>query len=322
MSQISLKSFANMVSIMAVTGSILVACGGSSTATTTTGTTDTTIATDTTTAIQTRSWKDIAYATASNSQKMDIYLPSSGSGAFPTVIWIHGGAFKFGDKANPQSLTALNNAGYAVVSVNYRLSNEAQWPAQLDDLKSIVTYLRTNAATYHLDTNKIGAWGASAGGHLTAMMGIALAADPATRIQAAVDWFGPIDFYNMDTDILATNVTRCTGANGAANSPESALIGATVSENKSKADAASPLSYLAALPTTTTLPPFYVSHGLMDCNIAAAQSEHLHNAIRAKFGESKSTYLPLANGTHGGGDFTAAYVETAVIDFLNLHLKQ
>ena len=271
--------------------------------------------------ITTRTWLNVAYASVSTAQKLDIYLPTTGNGPFPTVIWIHGGAFKFGDKASPQSLTALNNAGYAVVSVNYRLSGEAQWPAQLADLKSIVTYLRTNASQYALDANKFAAWGASAGGHLAAMTGIALAGDASTRVQAVVDWFGPMDFYNMDADMIASGVTRCTTANGAADSPESALIGATVSENKAKSDAASPLSYLSALPTTTTLPPFLIMHGLMDCNIAPKQSERLHTAIQAKFGTSKSTFLKLTAGTHGGGEFIEAYVETTVIDFLNTYLK-
>lgn len=271
--------------------------------------------------LTTRTWLNVAYASASTAQQLDIYLPSTGSGPFPTVIWIHGGAFKFGDKANPQSLVALNNAGYAVVSVNYRLSGEAQWSAQLDDLKSIVTYLRTNASQYALDSSKFAAWGASAGGHLAAMTGIALASDASTRVQAVVDWFGPMDFYNMDADMIASGVTRCTTANGAADSPESALIGATVSENKAKADAASPLTYLAALPTSTSLPPFLIMHGLMDCNIAPKQSERLHTAIQAKFGSTKSSFMKLAAGTHGGGEFKEAYVETTVIEFLNTYLK-
>lgn len=273
------------------------------------------------TAGTTRTWLNVAYATASAAQAMDIYLPTTGTGPFPTVIWIHGGAFKFGDKANPQSLTALNNAGYAVVSINYRLSGEAQWPAQLNDLKSMVTYLRTHATEYALDTNKFAVWGASAGGHLASMTGIALASDSTTRMQAVVNWFGPIDFYNMDEDMIASGVTRCTGANGAADSPESALIGATVSENKAKADAASPLTYLAALPASTQLPPFLIMHGLMDCNIAPKQSERLHTAIQAKFGSTKSSILKLAAGTHGGGEFKDAYVETTVIDFLDTYLK-
>lgn len=269
----------------------------------------------------TRTWLNVAYATASTAQVLDIYLPTTGNGPFPTIIWIHGGAFKFGDKANPQSLTTLNNAGYAVVSINYRLSGEAQWAAQLADLKSMITYLRAHSTEYALDTNKLGVWGASAGGHLAAMTGIALANDSATRVQAVVDWFGPMDFYNMDTDIIASGVTRCTTANGAADSPESALIGATVSTNKAKADAASPLSYLAALPASTNLPPFLIMHGLMDCNIAPKQSERLHTAIQTKFGTTKSSFMKLAAGTHGGGEFQEAYVETTVIDFLDTYLK-
>lgn len=299
--------------LLGLLGVGLVGCNSSSSTTST--------STDTSTVITTRTWTDVAYASTSSSQKMDIYLPSTGTGPFPTVIWVHGGAFKFGDKANPQSLSALNTAGYAVVSVNYRLSGEAQWPAQLDDLKSIVIYLRNNASTYALDKTKFAAWGASAGGHLASMMGIALADNADTRIQAVVDWFGPMDFYNMDADMVATGVTRCTGANGDASSPESALIGATVSTNKALSDAASPLTYLAQLPSTTTLPPFFIMHGLLDCNIAPKQSERLHSAIQAKFGASASTYNTLANAGHGTGDFQATYVETMVIDFLNAHLK-
>ncbi len=143
----------------------------------------------------TRTWTDVAYASASNTQKLDIYLPATGDGPFPVVIWIHGGAFKMGSKANPQSQTTLNNNGFAVVSINYRLSGEAKWPAQLEDLKSVVKFLRTNASTYKINPDKIGAWGASAGGHLAAMTGIALSLDATTKIQATVDWFGPIDFF-------------------------------------------------------------------------------------------------------------------------------
>ena len=311
-----MKNRVAIVLLSSLLGFGMVGCNDSSSSSTTT-----TTSTDTSTVVTTRTWTDVAYASTSASQKMDIYLPSTGSGPFPTVIWIHGGAFKFGDKARPQSLTALNTAGYAVVSVNYRLSGEAQWPAQLDDLKSIVTYLRTNASTYALDKTKFAAWGASAGGHLASMMGIALADNADTRIQAVVDWFGPMDFYYMDEDMVASGVTRCTGANGDASSPESVLIGATVSANKTLSDAASPLSYLAQLPASTTVPPFFIMHGLMDCNIAPKQSERLHTALQAKWGASASTYNTLANAGHGTGDFKETYVETMVIDFLNAQLK-
>jgi acetyl esterase/lipase len=268
----------------------------------------------------TRTWTNVTYASASTRNVLDIYLPPTGDGPFPVVIWIHGGAFKMGSKDNPQSKSALNNAGFAVVSINYRLSSEAIWPAQLDDLKAVVKFLRTNASTYFLNTDKIGSWGASAGGHLSAMMGIALARDPETRIQACVDWFGPVDFYNMDADIALSGVARCTGANGDANSPESALIGVQVSTHKAESDNASPVVKATLLDASVNVPPFLIMHGGKDCNIGAKQSERLNEAINTKYGTTKSTYVFLANGTHGGGDFTLASTEKTVIDFFTSKL--
>ncbi len=93
--------------------------------------------------------KDLAYATVSSAQKLDIYLPTTGSGPFPLVIMVHGGGFMFGDKADGGGLTgvdALLAAGYAVASINYRLSGEAQYPAQIHDAKAAVRFLRANAA--------------------------------------------------------------------------------------------------------------------------------------------------------------------------------
>ncbi|GEM_PF-3505976 len=122
----------------------------------------------------------------------------------------------------------------------------------------------------------------------------------------------------MDADIAASGVSRCTGANGDANSPESALIGAQVSTNQALSDAASPLTFLAQ---TTDIPPFLIMHGGKDCNIGANQSVRLHNAITAKYGAGKSTYVFLPNATHGQGDFTLSSTETTVIEFFKTNLK-
>ena len=116
---------------------------------------------------------DVAYADASESQKLDIYLPNSGSGPFPVIVAIHGGAFLMGDKADGQLTPMLAglDRGYAVVSINYRLSNEAKFPAQINDVKAAIRFVRANAGTYGLDPNKIAAWGGSSGGYLAAMLG-------------------------------------------------------------------------------------------------------------------------------------------------------
>lgn len=267
-----------------------------------------------------RSWTNVSYSSTSSACKLDIFLPATGSGTFPVVVWIHGGAFKMGSKENPQSLTALNNAGFAVVSINYRLSTEAKWPAQLNDLKACVKFLKANAATYSLNPNKIASWGASAGAHLSCMMGAALASDPTTRIQATVSWFPPMHFYYMDADMALSGVSRCTGANGDASSPESALLGVTVSQNQAACYAASPISYVDTMNVNTPLPNFLLMHGGKDCNIGANQSVRFNTAITNRFGAGKSQYVFLPNGTHGGGDFTLASTETTVINFLKAQL--
>ena len=120
------------------------------------------------------SFIDLAYADQSEAQKLDLYLPTTGDGPFPVVMMVHGGGFMFGDKADGAGLTGVDQlleAGYAVASINYRLSGEATWPAQIYDAKAAVRFLRANAAQYNLDPERFGAWGASAGGNLVAMLG-------------------------------------------------------------------------------------------------------------------------------------------------------
>jgi len=299
----------NMAILLAIV-IIQVACSDNSETTTSTTSNNST----------SRLWTNVSYSSTSSACKLDIYLPSTGAGPFPVVVWIHGGAFKMGSKDNPQSLTALNNAGFAVVSINYRLSTEAKWPAQLNDLKSCVKFLKTNASTYSLNPNKIASWGASAGAHLSCMMGAALASDPTTRIQATVSWFPPMHFYYMDADMALSGVSRCTGANGDTSSPESALLGVTVSQNEAACYAASPISFVDTMNVNTALPNFLLMHGGKDCNIGANQSVRFYTAITNRFGASKATYQLLPNGTHGGGDFTLVSTETTVINFLKLQL--
>jgi acetyl esterase/lipase len=150
---------------------------------------------------------DIPYASLSEAQKLDIYLPTAEKGPFPVIIAVHGGAFLAGDKRDRQLEPMLHGLGrgYAVVSINYRLSPEATWPAQIHDCKAAVRWLRANASTYQLDPDNMVAWGASAGGHLSSMLGTTGDVaqledfnlgnpDQSSRVQAVVNWFGPTIF--------------------------------------------------------------------------------------------------------------------------------
>ena len=259
---------------------------------------------------------DIAYGAVSERNKLDLYLPEASNPS--VVIFVHGGAFMVGDKAGPQSLDALLAAGFAVVSVNYQLTDTAIWPAQLQDVTAAVAYVQTHAAELGIDGTRIALFGASAGGFLVSTTGIALASGPAP-VQAVVDWFGPVQFTTMDADIEATRVVRATGRNDAETSPESKLVGKVVAADPEAANAVSPLAYLAS--ATAPLPPFLIMHGDADTYVGRGQSERLRDALLANPLNSGVTYHLVKGGGHGTGTFQDVATTQIVVDFLNSALR-
>jgi acetyl esterase/lipase len=269
------------------------------------------------------SFTDLAYADQSEAQKLDLYLPTTGDGPFPVVVMVHGGGFMFGDKADGAGLTGVDQlleAGYAVSSINYRLSGEATWPAQINDAKAAVRYLRANAAQYNLDPEHFGAWGASAGGNLVAMLGTTCDvaelegaelgnADQSSCVQAVVDWFGPIDFLAMDAQFAGT---ECPATHDAADSPESMLVGAPIQTVPEIVATTNPMNYIDA-----TDAPFLIQHGSADCNIPPVQGQNLADAL----GAERATYTLIDGAGHGGSQFETPENLQLVLDFLNQHLK-
>jgi acetyl esterase/lipase len=155
--------------------------------------------------------KNLAYVTHGGpSQTLDLDTPQKAK-QVPLIVWIHGGAFLFGSKegfpVEPVPLHFLLE-GYAVASINYRLSLEAVFPAQLEDCKAAIRWLRAHADEFGVDPNRIGVWGASAGGNLAALLGttgevrdfeVGENLDYSSRVQAVCDFYGPTDFLQMDT---------------------------------------------------------------------------------------------------------------------------
>jgi acetyl esterase/lipase len=268
--------------------------------------------------------QDVAYATASETQKLDLYLPE-GDGPFPVVISVHGGGFMMGDKADAMGTTGFDQLlaeGYAVAAVNYRLSGEAEFPAAIDDVKAATRWLRANAAEYNLDTDNFGAWGASAGGNLVALLGTSCGAadiegadlgnaDQSSCVQAVVDWFGPTDFLQMDAQFAGTS---CPQTHDAADSPESQYLGAPVQDVPELAAQANPITYV-----TAEAPPFLIQHGTADCNVPPQQSQLLYDALTAAGVDATLNLLDGAG--HGGAEFSDAANMQLVVDFLNTNLK-
>ena len=137
--------------------------------------------------------------------RLDIYLPEKPTGRLPLVVWIHGGGWEAGSKEDCPAVPLIAK-GYAVASINYRFSQHALFPAQVEDCKAAIRWLRANAAKYHLDPDHIGVWGESAGGHLVAMLGTTGGIkefdkggnlDQSSRVQCVVDFFGPAEMLTM-----------------------------------------------------------------------------------------------------------------------------
>ncbi|WP_345104320.1 alpha/beta hydrolase [Candidatus Villigracilis vicinus] len=268
---------------------------------------------------------DLAYASVSETQKLDLYIPE-GTGPFPVVIMVHGGGFMFGDKADGAGLTGVDQllaAGYAVASINYRLSGEAQYPAQIHDAKAAVRFLRANAATYNLNADKFGAWGASAGGNLVSLLGTTCGVeelegdlgnnDQSSCVQAVVDWFGPIDFLKMQEQLTEAG---CSASTDDASSPESTLIGAAIQTVPEKVALTNPMNYI-----TPDDAPFFIQNGTADCNIPPVQNKNLADALTAVIGADNVTYSSLDGAGHGGSQFETEENVQLVISFLDKYLK-
>ncbi len=261
---------------------------------------------------------DLAYGPHPR-HKLDYYPNAAGA---PLVIYIHGGAFMMGDKSNTEwgdmhSITALVAGGFAVAALNYRFSQHAVWPAQLDDLRAALAFLRSGS--FGFDPANIGCFGPSAGGHLSLCMALDAARTANAALQACAAWFPVVDMLEMDADIEASGIARESGRNDGPDSPESRLIGGPIRENLGRARAASPLALLANLPETCPLPPFFIQHGAKDALIAAKQSQRMQAALLARGAACDLEILDA--GTHGGGAFDAPETMGRVVGFFQSSLK-
>ncbi len=273
---------------------------------------------------------DIAYATVSPAQKLDIYWPENGDGPFPVIVSIHGGAFMGGDKRDVQITPMLNGLqrNYCVVGLNYRMSGEAKFPALVHDVKAAIRWIRANAKTYLFDPNSIATWGGSAGGYQSLMAGVSARipeledpslgyADQPCHVQAVVDWFGPTDFLKMDEQLAESGLapTEEETHNGA-NSPESLLLGRKITEAPALVRAANPETYIHR-----NVPPFLIQHGTKDDTVPHQQSVNFAQKVRDACGSDRVVLELIDGARHGDPKFDTPKNVKKVLDFLDQHLK-
>jgi acetyl esterase/lipase len=270
---------------------------------------------------------NISYASISEAQKLDIYLPETVSTKLPVIVSIHGGAFMFGDKADNQVVPMLEGVirGYAVISINYRLSGESKFPSQINDVKTAIRWIKANAAKYNLDPDRIALWGGSAGGNLAALAGTSSDikeldglnpnnSEYTSNVQAVVDWFGPINFLEMDKQ-FAINKKGEANHNDA-NSPESKLVGNKITLAENLVQKANPETYISS-----DDPHFFIQHGTEDERVPTQQSINFYNKLVEKVGKEKVSIELLQGAKHGGEQFESKENLNKVFQFLDAILK-
>lgn len=235
----------------------------------------------------------------------------------PVVLWVHGGGWRRGSYENLPDWLA--GQGYLVGSVEYRLSEESKWPAQIEDCKLAVRWLRANAEQLNIDPNRIGCWGTSAGGHLVAMLGTT-AGDPAfegsggcagvsSAVQAVADYCGPSDF--TAPEVLQKDKSR---------ENMSFLLTKSFEEDPDLWKQASPIFHVKA-----GAAPFLIMHGDSDKVVSPKQSERMADAL-------KNAKLPVEYVSVKGGGHTfwrdgsavepnEEQIKTALLAFFEKHLK-
>jgi acetyl esterase/lipase len=244
---------------------------------------------------------------------LDLYVPKGATGPLPLVMWVHGGGWLAGDRSDGFFLPVVKS-GFAVASIDYRLSQVAIFPAQIYDCKAAVRWLRSNAAKYNINPNKIGAAGASAGGHLVALLGTTNG-DPqlegdegitgvSSDVQAVVDYFGPTDFTAIKQDATPEQLRNL-------NDPVTRLFGGPVFDHMDLARLASPMAHVSSKAC-----PFFIVQGDQDNIVPPSQSVHLNDALK-KAGVSSE--LVIVKGAGHGFDDPASYA--AAIGFLKKQLQ-
>jgi acetyl esterase/lipase len=258
---------------------------------------------------QMRLYKDLAYLPNGHErQKLDLYVPENSGGLMPLIVWIHGGGWMGGSKNHCPPLP-WTRKGYVVASIDYRLSQDAKFPAQIEDCKAAVRWLRIHSDKYSIDPDRMVAWGDSAGGHLASLLGTAGEVSewekglPAvsSRVHAVIDWYGRADLTRVSTDLAL------------ADSPSALLLGGCGKKVAGLARKASPILHVSK-----DDPPFLIMHGSMDSLVPMRQSQAFAGALKEAGVESRLVILEGAG--HGGEEFLFVEQVKVIDAFLEQYL--
>ncbi|WP_020527766.1 alpha/beta hydrolase [Flexithrix dorotheae] len=283
--------------------------------------------------ISLKHWLDLDYVGDRHiGHRLDIHLPDKESDKYPVVISIYGSAW-FSNNSKGATFAvgigqALLKAGYAVVTINHRASSDAKFPAQIQDVKAAVRFVRANALAFSLDTSFIGITGWSSGGHLSAFAGtsnnittfefngntidiegsLGNHTSFSSQVDAVVDWFGPTNFLVMDNCGSTMKHDNDT-------SPESSLVGGAIQSNKNKCHLADPVTYISKNAT-----PFLIIHGDKDPLVPFCQSEYLYEKLNES--DIYCEFITVEGGKHGPGVLIPEYLQQMISFFDKIRIDK
>lgn len=282
---------------------------------------------------------DITYATVTGYRPLllDLYhVP--GATPKPAIVFVHGGSFVAGSPRYSSSpvfgemdgfMAYVASRGYVVAAISYRFAYEAKWPAQLQDVKTAVRWLRANAASYGIDQQHIAVWGESAGGGVASMAGVTCGvaefegieagnADQSSCVQAAIDWYGVSDMSQLDSQAPANT----TLIHNSPDSSQSRVLGCVLHYEcpASVVAKANPIAYIDAKDSNVS---FLIQHGDDDRAVSWKQGQIFYDALRAKGIPAKFDLIP--GGDHyftGVNKDQAKQILDSLFSFLDGNLKQ
>jgi acetyl esterase/lipase len=248
---------------------------------------------------------------------LDLFTPD-GPGPYPVIVSVHGGSWTIGHRSEGLAFLQVNR-GYAVANIDYRLAPGATFPAQIEDVKAAVRWLRANATRFQLDPSRIAVMGYSAGGHLAALLGTSGGVEElegpghgnaafSSRVQAVVDYFGPTDLLKLKAQALPC----MPGDPDDPTEAPSLFMGCPIQSCMEKTRSANPITYV-----TPDDPPFLILHGTADCLVPWQQSKILDDALKAAGVPSRLILVLFA--THADPAFLLYQDEVSA--FLDQHLK-
>jgi acetyl esterase/lipase len=261
---------------------------------------------------------DVDYATVDGQElKLDLYLPPQGPMKPKLIVWVHGGAWRSGSKTDVP-ISGLVEAGYAIASVDYRLSPVAPFPAQVHDIKAAIRFLRAKEKDYGYDAKSIAIAGSSAGGHLAALVGVSndhkqLDGKVGEHLRESSDVQAIVSFYGMSN--LTTILAQSTPHGLKVRVPAlQLLLGGQPEEKPDLARLASPVFHVDAKD-----PPLVLFHGDQDPQAPINQSHELEGRYEAAGVPCR--LVVIHGGKHGGGEFYSAERLKLVREFLTERLR-